>query len=87
MHSAGAEYLRQKLDCGGVKMQKAEESQPRKIMLSNSFYIVDNQLQRFRRVLDPSEYIDFDSPEGQEVCDEFGVARSSREKKTAEVQV
>ncbi len=52
---------------------KAKTEQPRKIMLSGRFYLVDYQRKQFRQTLDPSNYISFDSLEGRQLCSEFGV--------------
>ena len=71
----------------GEKMEsKAKMKSPRMIMLSGRFYVVDCRLQRFQQVLNPSDYISFDSSEGQKLCAEFGVARSVSEQQAAEVQ-
>ena len=67
-------------------VSRPETKKPRLIMLSGRFYTIDCQLQRFQQALDASEYISFDSPEGQKLCLEFGVARSVSEQQAAEAQ-
>ena len=64
---------------------KPETKKPRLIMLSGRFYTIDRQLQRFQQVLNPSDYISFDSTEGRQLCAEFDVNSACEEGKEAVV--
>ena len=54
---------------------KLETRKPHMVMSSGRVYVVDCQQKRFQQVLDPYDYISFDSPQGKELCVEFGVAK------------
>ena len=66
-------------------VSKPEAKKPRLIMLSGRFYTIDRQLQRFQQVLNPSDYIRFDSTEGKKLCAEFGVNSTCEEGEEAVV--
>ncbi len=59
---------------------KPECKKPRMVMLSGMFYVVDFQQKRFQQVLDPYDYVSFDSLEGRQLCSKFGLTSISNAK-------